>query len=66
MDGCALRSMGEPSLRFIHRPLLPPPSREAALWAELSNEYYQTTVANTQPERTLQYWVVSDANAIAI
>ena len=26
-DGCALQSMGEPSIRNIHWPLLPPPSR---------------------------------------
>ena len=34
MDGCALRFMGEPSLWYIHWPLLPPPSHKAALWAE--------------------------------
>ena len=34
MDGCTLRSVGEPFLRNINWPLLPPLSHQAALWAE--------------------------------
>ena len=68
MDGWMRTSVhgSDPSLEIIHWPLIPPRSYlGATLWAELFQQIIKTTVANAQPEWTLQYWVVSGEIAIA-
>ena len=47
----------KPSLEIVHRPLLPPRCREGTLRAELFQRKIPSTVANIQPEWTLQYWI---------